>query len=247
MPRSDIYNVDCLEYLKGMPDKAFDIALADPPYYDGPNRRGYYGNADGGLLGRRKDYRKTHWKVPGREYFDELRRVCRHYIVWGCNYYDYVFAPGRIVWDKCNQHTTFSDCEIAATDLFDSVRLFRYMWNGMQQGRSVDEGWVQQGDKRRNEARIHPTQKPVALYQWLLKNFCRQGWTVLDTHLGSGSSRIAAYAMGYDFTGCEIDAEYCRLCDERFEHECLGVDYTRSGKKVIQLDLFAATDTRSVI
>lgn len=136
---------------------------------------------------------------------------------WGCNYFDYHFAPGRIVWDKCNEGSSFSDCEIAATNCHDSVRLFRYMWNGMMQGKSIAEGFIQQGNKALNEQRIHPTQKPVALYVWLLQKYAKPGDKILDTHLGSGSSRIAALELGLDFVGYEIDERYYEAQERRFE------------------------------
>lgn len=141
-------------------------------------------------------------------------------IVWGCNYFSYEFAPGRIVWDKCKKGTSFSDCELAATDLFNTVRLFRFMWNGMLQGKSVAEGHIMQGNKKLNEQRIHPTQKPVALYDWIFQNYAAPGCRVLDTHLGSGSSRIAAYEAGVDFIGFEIDPIYYAAEEQRF------LDYT---------------------
>ena len=104
--------------------------------------------------------------------------------------------------------SSFSDCEIAATNCFESVRLFRYMWNGMFQGKSIAEGTVQQGNKALNEKRIHPTQKPEDLYRWIYRNYTKPGDKILDTHLGSGSSRRAAYDFGLDFTGIEIDPGY---------------------------------------
>ena len=106
------------------------------------------------------------------------------------------------------------------------------MWNGMCQGRSVAEGRVMQGNKALNEERIHPTQKPIALYVWLLQKFAKPGWKILDTHLGSGSSRIAAYGLGFDFYGCEIDKKYFDAMNKRFEQHCLGIE--RIGNKVIQ-------------
>lgn len=135
------YNMDCMKGMAKIPDGYFDLAVVDPPYFSGPERRGYYGRKQSKIGVRRCDCPVTEsWEVPGKAYFDELRRVSAHYIVWGCNYYDYEFAPGRIVWDKCNQSTSFSDCELAATDLFDSVRLFRFMWNGMLQERAFRRG-----------------------------------------------------------------------------------------------------------
>lgn len=157
-------NIDCLKAMKNLPDKAFDLAVVDPPYFSGPERRGYYGRKVS-KIGVHRDYPiSPKWDIPTREYFDELERVAKRYIVWGCNYFDYHFAPGRIVWDKCNEGSPFSDCEIAATNCHDSVRLFRYMWNGMMQGKSIAEGFIQQGNKALNEQRIHPTQKPVARF-----------------------------------------------------------------------------------
>lgn len=210
------FNVDCMDYMRSLPDKAFDLAVVDPPYFSGPERRGYYGSKVS-KIGVHRDYPiSPQWDVPEPEYFRELERVSKHYIAWGCNYFDYVFAPGRIVWDKCNASSSFSDCEIAATNCHDSVRLFRYMWNGMLQGKSVAEGHIMQGNKALNEHRIHPTQKPVALYEWIYARYAKPGDRILGTHLGSGSSRIAAYDAGLDFTGCEIDPDYFKAQEERF-------------------------------
>lgn len=211
------YNMDCMDAMRAMPDGAFDLAIVDPPYFSGPERRGYYGSRVS-KIGVHRDYPiSPAWKIPGQAYFNELRRIAKRYIVWGCNYFDYVFASGRIVWDKCNGDSSFSDCEIAATNCHNSVRLFRYMWNGMLQGKSIAEGFVQQGNKALNERRIHPTQKPVALYTWLLQRYAKPGWKILDTHLGSGSSRIAAYDLGFDFAGYEIDPHYFAAQEKRFE------------------------------
>ena len=216
MSESTVINCDCMEYMRRVPDKAFDLAVVDPPYFSGPERRGYYGSRVS-KIGVHRDYPiSPQWDIPGVEYFEELQRVAKHYIVWGCNYFDYHFAPGRIVWGKCNSSSSFSDCELAATDLFTSVRQFRFMWNGMLQGKSMHEGAIMQGNKKLNEKRIHPTQKPVALYRWIFKNYAKPGDRILDTHLGSGSSRIAAYDAELDFVGCEIDPTYFKLQEERF-------------------------------
>lgn len=219
MPESIVYNVDCMDYMRMLPNKAFDLAVVDPPYFSGPEKRGYYGSKES-KIGVHRDYPiSPDWEVPAFDYFSELVRVSKKYIVFGCNYFDAVFSPGRIVWDKCNGESSFSDCEIAATNLFNSVRLFRYMWNGMMQGKSEAEGWIQKGDKTKNEVRIHPTQKPVALYAWIFRNYAKPGDKILDTHLGSGSSRIAAYNAGLDFVGCEKAKYYYDAQEERFaEH-----------------------------
>ena len=184
----DFRNDDCMIGLKTFGDKEFDLAIVDPPYFSGPEKLGYYGNKRSTSRILRREYPVTeNWCVPDGKYFAELERTCKHYIVWGCNYYDWHFAPGRIVWDKVNGNSTFSDAEIAATDIIKSVRLFPFMWNGAMQGKSVKEGRTMQGNKRLNERRIHPTQKPVALYEWLLTRFAQPGWKILDTHVGSGT------------------------------------------------------------
>lgn len=212
-----IINDDCLNVLRALPDNSFDLAIVDPPYYSGPERRSFYGSEVSAVGVARRFYPKSRkWTVPVSEYFQKLERVAKHYIIWGCNYFYYRFASGRIVWDKCNQSSSFSDCELAATDLFSSVRIFRYMWNGMMQGKSMTEGWIMQGNKKLNEKRIHPTQKPVALYAWLLNNYASTGFRILDTHLGSGSSMIAAWDLGFEFTGIEIDPVYYKAAVNRF-------------------------------
>ena len=149
--------------------------------------------------------------------FDELFRISKNQIIFGCNYFDYPFGSGRIVWDKCNGSSSFSDCELAYTSFHDSVRLFRYMWNGMIQGKSISEGHIQQGNKKLNEKRIHPTQKPVNLYRWLVQRYLKPGQLVLDTHVGSGSSLIAFEEYGLQYIGYEIDKNYYDLASLRVE------------------------------
>ncbi len=208
---------DCLEIMKDLPDKSFDLAIVDPPYFSGPERWQFYGRRVSNI-GVQRIYEKSEaWEVPNAEYFNELKRIARHYIVWGCNYFDYIFAHGRIIWDKCNGASSFSDCEIAATDLIESVRLFPFMWNGMMQGKSIANGRIMQGNKKLNEKRIHPTQKPVALYIWLLKNYAKEGWRILDTHLGSGSIAIACHELGFSLMGIEKDEHYYKSALKRLE------------------------------
>lgn len=214
---SNVFNCDCMEYMRLLPDKHFDLAICDPPYFSGPEKRTFYGTKISRTGVHRTYHKSSKWIVPSKEYFAELERICKFYVVFGCNYYDWIpSGHGRIVWDKCNGKSSFSDCEIAATNLFSSVRLFRYMWNGMMQGKSIAEGHIMQGNKRLNEKRIHPTQKPVALYMWILQNYAKEGWHIFDSHLGSGSSRIAAYNLGYDFTACELDPYYFNAQQKRF-------------------------------
>lgn len=218
MPISKVYNMDCMDAMKQFEDGFFDLAVVDPPYFSGPERRGYYGSSVSTQKVKRREYPVTEaWQVPEADYFRELERVSKRYIIWGCNYFDYRFGPGRIVWDKCNGASTFSDCEIAATNIHDSVRLYRYMWNGMMQGKNVDEGHIMRGNKATNEVRIHPTQKPIDLYRWIFRTYAKDGYKILDTHLGSGSSRIAAWDAGLDFWGYEISKDYFDPMQARFE------------------------------
>lgn len=204
-----------MNYMPKLPDKYFDIAVVDPPYFSGPEKREYYGRAVS-PIGVHRHYKPSNeWNVPDQSYFDELLRVSRHQIVWGCNYFDYPFRPGRIVWDKCNGESSFSDCEIAYCSMHDSVRMFRYMWNGMLQGKSIEEGHIQQGNKKLNEIRIHPTQKPVNLYRWIIRKYIPNGWKVLDTHVGSASSLIAYEEAGLAYIGFEKDQSCYDLAMKR--------------------------------
>ena len=156
-------NEDCMDVMKRYPENYFDLAIVDPPYFSGPEKRKFYGRKVSPIGVSRLYGETSEWQIPNRDYFDELFRVSKNQIIWGVNYFDYSFGPGRIVWDKVNGKSSFSDCEIAYCSLHDSIRLFRYMWNGMMQGKSISEGHIQQGNKALNEVRIHPTQKPINL------------------------------------------------------------------------------------
>ena len=212
-----LHNADCMNFLREFPDRSFDLAIVDPPYFDGPEKLGYYGTTKSSIGVKRPAYEAKHWTVPDKDYFMELQRVSKNQIIWGCNYFCYPFGPGRIVWDKVNGKSSFSDCEIAYCSLIDSVRLFAFMWNGMCQGKSISEGRIQQGNKMLNERRIHPTQKPVALYKWLLSNYTEPGDKILDTHLGSGSICIACDDLGFEMTGIELDKDYYEGAKRRLQ------------------------------
>ncbi|HFI0586240.1 TPA: DNA methyltransferase [Streptococcus suis] len=200
-------NADCMDVMREYPDNYFDLAIVDPPYFSGPEKRKFYGRKISQIGVQRLYGQTSEWDVPGKDYFDELIRVSKNQIIWGVNYYQYDFGSGRIVWDKVNGQSSFSDCEIAYCSMHDSVRLFRYMWNGMMQGKSIAEGHVQQGNKRLNEKRIHPTQKPVNLYRWLIQKYAKEGDKILDTHVGSASSLIAFEEAGLEYVGCEKDRQ----------------------------------------
>ncbi len=203
---------DCMEVLPTLHDRYFDLAVTDPPYFNGPNKSGYYGKAYSSLgVQRAKHYDSLpEWSVPDGQYFDELRRVSCEQIIWGANHFADKFnaaSPGWIVWDKCNGESSFSDVEIAYCSMNRGARLFRYVWNGMHQGQYG-------GNKKLNESRIHPTQKPVALYTWTLQHYAAAGQRILDTHMGSGSSAIAAHMAGLQYVGTEIDpAMFAAACE----------------------------------
>ncbi len=214
--------MDCIQGMKEIPDKYFDLAIIDPEY-----GRKEHGGKDRSTLVEQKNgskifvpggnYPNRNWdnKPAGEEYFRELFRVSKHQIIWGENYMPVKFGKGRIVWDKCNQGSDQSDCEIAYNSLTERVDLFRYMWRGMFQGKSITEGHIQQGNKKLNEKRIHPTQKPIALYLWQLQKYAQKGWKILDTHVGSASSLIACDMLGFDFLGFEKDKYIYDLANER--------------------------------
>lgn len=178
------------------------------------------GTSQGGVANR-PFYNQAIWQQPktDAEYFKELFRVSRNQIIFGGNYFAKEIgkdSQGWIVWDKCHpEGIKFADAELAYTSFDRKTRIFRFLWNGMCQGTPLN-GTKMQGDKSLNEVRIHPTQKPVALYQWIFSTYANEGDKILDTHLGSGSSRIAAFEAGLDFVGFEINREYFEAQERRF-------------------------------
>jgi site-specific DNA-methyltransferase (adenine-specific) len=228
MPNIELLNIDCMEYMKTLPDNAFELAIVDPPYGIGAGKPakkpGYVKQKNGNALPiKRTPYALKDWdsKPADSVLFKELIRVSENQIIWGVNYYKHDFGPGRIVWDKVNNHMDQHDCEIAYCSTNKRVDIVRYMWagfcQGMIAGSDLKKAGEQIGDKSKNEARIHPTQKPVKLYEWLLKNYAKEGDRILDTHLGSASSAIAAHYGGFDFVGCELDEDYYKAACERFD------------------------------
>lgn len=212
---TEAINGDCVAAMRQMPDKAFDLAIVDPVYGD-VTQGGYMTHNKGQRIGtgkaNQKGYHAGIWKQSktGGDYFAELFRVSRNQIIWGGNYFTDNLPESQcwIVWDKLHlAERTFADCELAWSSFNRAARVFRFCWDGM----------IQQ-DMKNKEERIHPTQKPVALYKWLLQNFAEPGMKILDTHLGSGSSRIAAYDLGFDFVGYEIDKTYFDQQEERFKN-----------------------------
>ena len=207
VPTSEVYLEDCVKALKRFNDNHFDLAIVDPPY--GLNI------AKTGSIGRDK-FTPKNWdeKIPDDEYFEELFRVSKNQIVWGGNYFPYLWqngCKGFICWNKLNHHDNRADIEMAWTSFNRLAKYTEYMWDGNRYG---TKGNIQGVGKP--TIRIHPTEKPVFLYEWLLKEYAEKDNLILDTHLGSGSSRIAAYKGGFNFVGFEIDQEYYEKQEKRF-------------------------------
>lgn len=238
MVRSEVFFEDCKEGLARFPDGWFKLAIIDPPYGIGEakKRRGVSEVAQRksrrSIKLKASDYKQQDWDSapPDQQFFDQLFRVAQKVIIWGENYLSFAqkdSSSGRIVWDKVNGDNDFSDCEIAWTNIHRSVRKLVYMWNGMMQGKSMEEPDIPQPNKRLNEKRIQAGQKPVILYKMTLRDYASPGDNILSTHCGSGSDRIAAWDMGFDFTGFENDFDNYNGQEKRFENH------------VKQLDLFS--------
>jgi site-specific DNA-methyltransferase (adenine-specific) len=222
-----IYNMDCMEFMAALPDKAFDLAIVDPPYginapnmsmgqnknrADGWNRgdstavkikKGRLNSGGGKLKNRLLNTSEIGWDcaIPDDEYFEELFRVSANQIIWGGNYYDLPPTRCVICWDKCQPWENFSQWEMAWTSFDKPAAHFSYSNTG----------------GANKETKIHPTQKPIALYEWLLSRFAKTGQRILDTHLGSGSNAIACNNLGFELTACEIDGNYYQTTCNRVD------------------------------
>lgn len=190
-----LLNCDCMEYMVTQPDNAFDLAIVDPEY--GINLKGPCGRFE-----KYGTLQSVNSNPPTNEYFIELDRVSNNQIIWGGNYFNMPPTKCFLIWDKQQpEGVTFASCEYAWTSFDKSAKTY------YQRPQNMDF------------ERTHPTQKPVKLYQWLLKNYAELGQRILDTHLGSGSSAIAAHYFGCDFVGCEIDEDYYQAAKQRFDNE----------------------------
>ena len=204
--------------MRELPDKFFDLVIADPPYGIDVNKMNL------GATKRRTDKGDTKWDVaaPPPAFFDELFRVSKEQIIWGGNYFPLPLSDDWIIWDKGNpEGLSFADAELAWCSIHHKVRIFR------RRNARPDYG-----------EKIHITQKPVGLYSWLLRNYAHKGDKIFDPMMGSQSSRIAAYKMGFDYWGCELDAGYFQKGCARFDKECRGIVAVGGGLQVTQLDLF---------
>ena len=193
-----LHNQDCMLAMKDMRDNQFDLSLVDPPYGIGVGSVGKMTSVS------RKEYTKKDWDscIPTKEYFDELKRVSKNQIIWGANYFNNMKAsPCWVIWDK-KQEFTGAVFEMAWTSFKSPAKAFRMARCEAYCGIN----------------KIHPTQKPIALYKWLLTNYAKPGYKLLDTHSGSGSFRIAAYDMGFNLDSCELDPDYCHDNEARYQN-----------------------------
>jgi len=209
MDINKIHNQDCLEAMKLMKDNEFDLAIVDPPYgIDADINQNKLGGKKGFTknAGTYRSYHTSNWdkEIPSDEYFVELQRVSKKYIIWGGNYFNFVSDSGVIIWYKGNSGN-FKEGELAKTN-FNTFKVFKY---------SRADAYINDCKNK-----IHPTQKPVKLYEWLLMNYAKEGDKILDTHLGSGSIAIACHNIGYDLEGYELDKEYYDKAIKRIkEHQ----------------------------
>jgi site-specific DNA-methyltransferase (adenine-specific) len=189
----ELYNMDCMEAMKDIPDNAYDLAIVDIPYGLGDKL------TQGGTWANKYKKGDASWDVlPSDEYFDELFRVSKNQIIWGGNYANLPPTRCFLIWDKVAQMDTMADCEFAWTSFDRNAKTFRHVRNT-------------------SEKRIHITQKPVKLYEWLLTNYAKEGDKILDTHLGSGSIAIACHNLKFDLTGYELDTEYYEAATKRLK------------------------------
>lgn len=197
-----LYNCDCMDYMRGLEDKSFDLAIVDPPYGIGAGSVNF---KNGSSKSEKSYFRSTDWdsKPPTAAYFAELRRVSVNQIIWGGNYFADLLPAFRcfISWDKTIHGNSYADCELAWTS-FDQVA--RYYRENIAQTNV--------------EGRIHPTQKSIKLYEWLLTNYAKPGQRIISTHMGSGSDAIAANNLGFEIVCCEIDADYFSDACQRIEN-----------------------------
>ena len=216
-----ITNEDNIKLMSRYEDNYFDLAIVDPPYGIGLGFSKSKKVKNGTTT---KGHKQKKWNnfSPNKKYFDEVLRVSRKHIIWGCNYYStnlHLFGFGRIIHNKMVTpflKSTYSHADIAATNCQNRITMFNFQWSGNVQGGKMNI-------KMENdygigiEKRIHPTQKPVKLYEWLLMNYAKEGNKILDTHLGSGSIAIACHNLKYDLTACELDTEYYDSAIKRIE------------------------------
>ncbi len=212
-PDIHLWNMDCMDYMDRCEDNTFDLAIVDPPYGISASNYKRGGTKYGQMKTFSREYSIKEWdhSPPGQEYFEQLMRTSKNQVIWGTNHFISKMpfdSSCWIVWDKNNGTNQYADCELAWTSFKTSVKIFQWTWHGMLQH-----------DMKNKDKRIHPTQKPVALYRWILMKYAKPGDKILDTHAGSYSSAVAAWKEGFHYTGIEIDQEYFNKGVERLDIE----------------------------
>ena len=208
-----VHLCDCMEFMKGVPDKYYELAIVDPPYGIGEKFKG----GKTGKMNFNEIVNKDWDNAPKQEYFNELFRVSQNQIICGGNYFN--LPPSRcfIVWDKLmSEDFSLAMAELIWTSFDKLAKIFRL-------------------STPKDGGKIHPTQKPVALYKWLLKNYAKPNDKIFDSHVGSGSIRIACHDMGFSFEGCEIDKDYWQAQEERYNTH------------ISQQDLFSGEELQEII
>ena len=217
------YLIDCMEYMVKCKDKQFDLAIVDTPYGIGKSwkkdRFGQFYN--------KKDTTYKNEKIPDKKYSKELFRISKNQIIWGYNYYSHILPATNhiIIWNKMRdvKKTFMSEAELAWTNIKIPIRIFNIIWNGFEKG---SETIIKT---------IHPHQKPILLYKKILENYAKPGQTIFDSHVGSGSVRIACHDLGFDFTGCELDKDYYEAQEKRFQNH------------IAQKDLFSTKEYQKLL
>lgn len=222
----ELLNMDCMTMLREAKDNEWDLAIVDPQYGIGESMK----TQSRPLMAKQKNGTRLYvssarkhavkeWdkERPSPEYFEQIRRVSKNQIIWGGNHFADLLpkSTGWIVWDKCNDESDQSDCELAWTSFDCGVRIIRYMWNGFLQG-SASNGKIAEGNKKLNEERIHPTQKPTYIFRWLLNRHAKQSDRIVDTHAGSFPLGLACHDYGFALTATELDKDYYEDACKRF-------------------------------
>lgn len=230
-PKSICYNEDCNLIMKKYPDNYFDLAVCDIPYGINVGKMAYLQETktrtkqrNGSKLNankNKKPYKIKDWDytTPDQKYFDELKRISKNQIIFGVEYVNWTgLKKGRLRWNKLvPKGMSFKNYELAYCSFIDEEIEIKLLWAGMQQAKSIYESTTPQGNKKLNEKRIHPTHKPVMLYDIIYSMFGFSEMKIIDTHLGSGSNRISAYKFGFEFVSSEIDTEYYNAQEIRFK------------------------------
>jgi site-specific DNA-methyltransferase (adenine-specific) len=208
--KATLYQMDCMEYMATLPDNHFDLAITDPPYGINFGEFNRTNRTSTGKTIKADKYKNNNWdnSIPTDEYFAELKRVSKNQIIWGGNYFPSLWqngCKGFIFWYKGNPVPNFSDGELAWSSFNQVARMFNFKYYGNLEGHtSASE-------------KIHPTQKPIALYEWILATYAKSGQRILDTHLGSGSHAIACNNLGFELTACELDKDYFEASVKRIK------------------------------